>query len=273
MAQRGRVDETSRVVLTVPDASLEVDLAQGARVCAWRVGDLELVGSHDTGPIGHGMFLMAPWPGRVRGNAVLHGGVEHRLPPTFGEWAIHGTVLDREATVVELRPDSVETVTGLGPDWPWRGQVRHSWSLTESSLTAVMSVESLGDTFPAELGWHPWFHRRLRRGGPLEVELPAAFMLRRGDDHLPTGEKVEAGWSGPFDDAFHVPSGTATLTWPGAIRVEVESSCRWFVVYDEPDDWVCVEPQTAPPDGLDGGFVVTPGRSHEAWASWRWRRS
>jgi aldose 1-epimerase len=262
----------SQVCLAAGDARLEVDLVHGARAEVWQVGDLDLIGAHDAGPVGHGAFLMAPWPGRVRGNLVRHLGVEHPLVPTFGPWAIHGTVLDARAEIVEVGPDVVRTVTPLGPTWPWAGRVHHSWQLTEESLTARMSVESQAEEFPAEVGWHPWFRRRLRRGGALEVDLPASYMLQRGADHLPSGDRVERGWIGPFDDAFFVPSGRARLTWPGALVVDVESSCPWYVLYDEPADWVCVEPQTAPPDGLADGFVVRPGRSRDASVTWRWRR-
>ena len=258
------------VVLTCGAARVEVDLAAGARATVWRVGDLDLLGAHDETPTGHGAFVMAPWPGRVRGNVVRHDGVAYPLSPNFGEWAIHGTVLDRRAEIVQKSANSVETLTTFGPGWPWSGAVRHTWQLTKSALTARLAVESDGDTFPAEVGWHPWFRRRLARGGPVRVDLPAAWMLERGADHLPTGKRVAADRPGPFDDAFFVPGGRATLEWPAALRLDVDTDCSWVVVFDELADWVCVEPQTAAPDGLSGGLLVGPGRPRTAWTTWRW---
>jgi aldose 1-epimerase len=260
----------SLVVLAAGDARVEVDLADGARVASWRVADLELVGARDPGPVGHGMFLMAPWPGRVRGNEVRHDGVPHPLAPNFEGWAIHGTVLDRPADIVEATSSCVETVTPLGPGWPWPGQVRHSWCLSTTALRTEIAVESTQAVFPAEVGWHPWFRRRLGRGDDVLVDLAADAVLERGADQLPTGKVVEPDQPGPFDDAFHVPTGGASLTWPGALTLAVASDCEWFVLFDELADWVCLEPQSAPPDGLTGGFLVRPGRPRTSAATWRW---
>ena len=261
---------TAPVVLAAGDSRVEVDLTAGARVVSWRVGGLELVGANDPGPVGHGMFPMAPWPGRLRGNAVRHDGIRHALPPNFEGWAIHGTVLDRPAEVAADSPTHVETVASLGPAWPWSGQVRHSWRLAPTGLRAEIAVESTRDVFPAEVGWHPWFRRRLARGGDVVVDLPADAVLARGVDHLPSGESVAPGRPGPFDDAFHVPSGHASLTWPGALSLAVDSDCDWFVLFDELAGWVCLEPQSAPPDALSGGFLVGPGRPRTRSVTWRW---
>ena len=76
----------------------------------------------------------------------------------------------------------------------------------------------------------------------------------RGDDHLPTGEVVpyDPG-DGPFDDAFRVPDGRATVSWPGALAIDIASDSDWYVVFDELPSFVCVEPQSGPPDGLRAG--------------------
>jgi aldose 1-epimerase len=63
------------------------------------------------------------------------------------------------------------------------------------------------------------------------------------------------------------------LTWPGALELVIASSCDHWVVYDEPADAVCVEPQTGPPDALNlGPAVVEPERPLVATMEWRWRR-
>ena len=36
--------------------------------------------------------------------------------------------------------------------------------------------------------------------------------------------------------------------WPGVLALRIDSDCEHVVVFDEPDDAVCVEPQSAPPD-------------------------
>ena len=42
------------------------------------------------------------------------------------------------------------------------------------------------------------------------------------------------------------------LRWPGFLELTIESECPDWVVYTEPVDAMCVEPQTAPPDALNG---------------------
>lgn len=271
--------------LEVADARVELDLDAGGRARSWRVGSgdaaLDLIGGRGPGAVEYGMYVMAPWPGRLRGNRVVHDGVAHPLPVTHEGWALHGTVLDAAVDVVEADERDgrayVETLAPLGLDWPWPGRVRQVWELRPGVLHTLVAVETDGPTFPAEAGWHPWFHRRLGRGEDVVVDLAASGMLERGPDHLPTGRVLDTPPPGPYDDAFVVPSGRGVLTWPGALRLEVDSDVGWYVVFDELPDWVCVEPQTAPPDGLGEatalgrpGAVTTPEHRRQATAAWRW---
>ena len=41
------------------------------------------------------------------------------------------------------------------------------------------------------------------------------------------------------------------LTWPGVLELDVRSTAPFWVVFDERDDALCVEPQTAPPDAFN----------------------
>ncbi len=125
---------------------------------------------------------------------------------------------------------------------------------------------------PVIVGWHPWFARRLARGGSVELDLPAGGMLVRGADGLPTGEVVPPP-PGPWDDAFVELAGPPVVRWPGAIEVAIVSEAPCWVVYTEREEGICVEPQTGPPNGLvDGGYaLVEPGRPFEASMALRWR--
>jgi aldose 1-epimerase len=127
---------------------------------------------------------------------------------------------------------------------------------------------------PAIVGWHPWFLRRLARGGPVEIDLRAGGMLRRGGDGLPTGEVVPVPPE-PWDDAFVEVEQPVRVRWPGALELEIasdEAAC--WVVFTEPPDAVCVEPQTGPPNGLASGAytLVEPGRPLLATMTIAWRR-
>lgn len=256
------------------DAVIEVDPDVGGRLVSWRIGALELLGGRSDNPVEYGCYPMAPWPGRLRENEVVVAGAHSPLPPTYDGWALHGTVLDRVWRVVDVGASHVMVATELGASWPWPGRAVLSWHLAADALHSELAITTDGAPFPAEIGWHPWFRRRLNVGQPLTWDLDAQFIQERGPDMLPTGRLLDPGTlAGPFDHAFAVPDGRATILWPGALELVVESDCGWFVVFDELDDLVCVEPQTAAPGSLrtDRG-MVSAGAPRTATVDWRWRR-
>ena len=264
------------VRLAVGDVSIVVDLDDGARAVEWSVGGHELLGSYGHLPIEHGMYPMAPWAGRIRGNVVEWNGTAHSLPVTHDLWAIHGTALAQPARVLEHTEgaDRARLVARIEehPGWPWAMAVDIEWDLRPRELTTRISVHALVEPFPVVVGWHPWFRRRLDSGQVLEWSLDAIEQLVRGDDHLPTGEEVpyDAG-AGPFDDAFRVPDGRASVSWPGALAIDIASDGGWYVVFDELASYVCVEPQSGPPDGLRAGAVASPDSPHVLTTTWTMR--
>ena len=103
------------------------------------------------------------------------------------------------------------------------------------------------------------------------MDVPGSTMLERGSDHLPTGRVLDPRPEGPYDDTFPLSGGTTTLLWPGALRLECHSDCRYAVLFDENAGAVCVEPQTGPPDGLNTApDLVFPDRPLAARAEWSW---
>ena len=252
---------------------LVFDLALGGRATSWTVqGDdgrvLELLTRHSDADIDHGMYVMAPWAGRIRGNAVG----AHLLAANFGPWAIHGTVPWRPVEVSARSAASItfeQELTG----WPYGGAVQMSWTLADGALETTIRVRSRGPAFPATVGWHPWLPRELA-GAAAVVELPATEQLVRGDDALPTGDRTSFGAQyGTYDDAFVVPEQRASIDWPGVSRLEVRSSAPWFVLFDQLPDALCIEPQSGPPDGLRSTpffepMLVTAEQPLELRARW-----
>lgn len=255
--------------LRAGDASLTVDPEHGARLASLRIGGHELlVGASDGigGATGWGCFPMIPWAGRIRHGRFVADGTEVQLPIDMPPHAIHGTTLSRAWDVAGTGRFAVD----LGGEWPWRGRATHDVDLEADRLTMTIGVHA-GEAMPVTAGWHPWFHRSIG-GVDVEIDLPAERMWRRDAEGIPDGTLVEPP-PGPWDDCFTALVGPVVLTWPGVLRLVVESDCEHVVVYDEIDRAVCVEPQSAPPDAHNSGedlVTVDAGTSWTITTTWMW---
>ncbi|PJM95617.1 aldose epimerase family protein [Streptomyces sp. CB01373] len=260
------------ITLTAGDAEAVVQPGNGGRIGSLRVGGLELLRQGER----FGCFPMVPWCGRIRDGRFRDGAAVHQMPLNSPPHAIHGTARDGAWRTARTSATEAVITYDLVDPWPHRGRVTQAVTLTEDALTLTMSVETYESSFPAQIGWHPWFNRTL--GGPgaqdARVDFRPAWQEERGDDHLPTGHRVEPK-PGPWDDCFGMPDGVdVTLTWPGQLELRVTSREEWVVVYDEQQAAVCVEPQTGPPNGLNTlPRLVTPLEPLEASTTWTWHRA
>jgi aldose 1-epimerase len=262
------------LVLEAGGSRLEVDSAAGGRMASLIVDGSELLARTGSGPIYWGCYPMVPYPGRVRDGTFEFQGRRVELPHNLPPHAIHGTVFDRPWTVVDDRTLSIE----LGPAWPFAGRVTQRFELAANELRASLTLEA-DEPMPGAVGWHPWFPRRLTGSAaipavpspPAELGFDAAWMLVRDAAGIPTGQLIEPT-APPWDDCFTGLRSTPRLTWPGVLSLELSSSCDYWVVYDEPADTICVEPQSSPPDFVNiDPVVVTPGDPLTATMTWRWR--
>lgn len=243
--------------LTAGPAALEVDLTDGGRWTSLQVDGLELLSSAELEAVPpgvqHGCFPMAPYAGRLGHGLLRFGGDTLRLPIDAPPHAIHGHVFD---VPWQLEQDGALT-TRLAQPWPFAGTVRQELSLTADSLTARLGLQA-EETMPATLGYHPWFARRLGRGGDLQLHLSPAQQYVKDDEDLPTGELVPPR-PGPYDDCFVGMAAPPRLEWPGALALTMTSSADHWVVFDELPEVACVEPQTGPPDAAAlGEAAVVP---------------
>ena len=250
------------LVLRAGGTVLTVSPADGGRVASLVVDGEERLVTEGYGPIRWGSYPMAPWAGRIRDGRFSFRGRAVELPRNLPPHAIHGTVFERAWTVDG--PDSLSI--DLGPDWPFAGRVRQRFALDEGGLRVELELAA-DEAMPVVVGWHPWFRR------PVSLAIEPARMLERGADGLPTG-RVIAPTPRPWDDCVLDLAGPPVLAWPDGLRLTVTSSADHWVVYDETEDGVCVEPQTGPPDAvnLDRAAIVEAGDSLGAWMAWRWDR-
>ncbi|MCT2589712.1 aldose 1-epimerase [Streptomyces sp. N2-109] len=260
-----------RVLLRAADAELAVEPQHGCRLSSLRVGGTELLRQGQQ----YGSFVMVPWCGRTDRGRFRNGGELHQLPVDSGAHAMHGTVYKAAWRTVRADERSAAFTCDLTDPWPWEGRVTQLVELAEdgASLTLTLGVETLSDSFPAQAGWHPWFLRNLGNGGEdVRIGFDAEWQEKRGEDYLPTGERIDP-LPGPWDDCFGMPQGVdVTLTWPGELEVNVASRAEWAVVYDKQPEAVCVEPQSGPPNGLNTlPRFVTPIEPLEIATTWSWR--
>nr|WP_205615911.1 aldose 1-epimerase [Streptomyces harenosi] len=255
--------------MTAGDAEATVLPGNGGRIGGLRVGGTELLRQGDR----YGCFPMVPWCGRIREGRFRDGAVVHHMPLNAPPHAIHGTARDGAWRTARVAPDEAVLTYDLTDPWPYPGRVTQVVTLAEDALTLTMAIETYESSFPAQIGWHPWFNRTLDGGEGVAIDFAPAWQEERGADHLPTGRRIDP-LPGPWDDCFGMPGGVdVTLTWPGRLELKVTSPEEWVVVYDEQEAAVCVEPQTGPPDGLNSApRLVTPLEPLEASTVWRWRR-
>jgi len=266
--------EADRVVLTRDEATLTVDPSAGGRIASLVLRGREVLVTAGASPLWWGCYPMAPFAGRIRDGRFLFRGRAYQVPLTMPPNAIHGTVFDRAWQVTFRGEDRVELESELGPDWPFRGRVTQAIVLVPGGLEATLTVEAT-DAMPVVLGWHPWFRREVD-GIAAELEFEAHAMYARDSSGLPTGATIPPT-PRPWDDAFTDIVIPPRLTWPGVLRLDLRSTAPFWVVFDERDDAICVEPQTAPPDAFNLAAVVgvdppvaAPRRPASIAMAWRW---
>ena len=266
------------VLLTAGPCSVEIDLAAGGRLSSLRVHGLELLEQRTIGnhPFGWGSYVMVPFAGRIRHGEFTFDGQTYAMPANMGPHAIHGTSFDQPWELLAGSHDWALLGARIGgdltPPWPFAATVTHLVSLSAAGLTQVLGVVPSNDAMPVTFGWHPWFRRRLERGGALEldVDVAQASRFQRDSEGISTGELVEPG-PRPWDDCFQ-GVGPIVLRWPGALDVEVFHDAPCVVMYDPPHA-ICVEPQSGPPDAFSidpAGSRFEAGELAELTVSWRW---
>lgn len=253
------------IELEAGDAFVTIAPTEGGRIAQIEVGELALLKDDRTaGPLLWGCYPMAPWAGRVRNGRFEFDDCVRRLPINLEPHAIHGTTFTKDWQVVDAGRDYCEMRCDL--TWQFGGTAHQHLRLDEHGLACMLSVYAVQQPMPAVIGWHPCFLK------PLQADLEFELMYRRDDSSVAVPELVPPK-PHPWDDCFVRPTPPLRLHYPG-LTLTITSDCDHWVVYDEPDDVTCVEPQSGPPDAftIGGAVRLEPGELLQRHMALRWGR-
>ena len=280
------------LVLEANDARAVVDPRRGGRFASVSLdGEELLVGpsSPDDRSIRWGLYLMAPWPGRLANASFRWNDGDVTVSRTHGRHAIHGLVWNRSWDVVSATErEALLECPFPADDWPPGGRVRHRIRLGPGRLTLDAELLAGAVAMPAAVGWHPWFRRRR---GAVRVRLDAEAVLETAG-LIPTGRLVPvtgrtdlrratALGRRRLDHAYVDARSPTSIEWPDlALEIEFQPSPTTVVVHT-PSTGICIEPQTAWPNAFNlprdtqaraGVRVLPPGETLQASMTIAWRR-
>ena len=166
------------------------DLDFGGRLASLCIDGTEVLVTERSGDTQWGCYPMIPWAGHVRNGRFVSEGRTHQLPLNLPPHALHGTVFGAQWS----RHEDGTLRCPLGPSWPWPGDARSVVSLEADRLTWRVEVHARDSTFPAVVGWHPWFLRKLADDSVGSLSFEPRAMLSRDAAGIPTGDRASAGF-------------------------------------------------------------------------------
>lgn len=252
--------------LVSPDGrtTVAVDNDCGARLAALTIDGFDIIVPDGPDVFSWGCYPMAPYAGRVRDAVVVIDGSPYPLAPSAPPHAIHGTVLAVPWTVLEHQDSRALLVTDLDLPWPVEGTVRHDISLDNDGLTMRLDITA-HDDMPCTIGWHPWFVR------PESYTVPFRTLWRRDAHGIATRDAIthdpDTPAFGTYDDCLSDLVSSPELSYRArGLTITLDSDCSHWVVYDQPEHAMCLEPQSGPPNQINDdpvrlGFGETLSRT------------
>lgn len=161
---------------------------------------------------------------------------------------MHGLVHSAPWQVARHTSEEISLEICIGPatgrHWLGLGRVRQRFSLDEEGLTIELAITAVEGSWPAALGFHPWFRQRLDGvGGEAEYSYrPKVRLVVTGDDwpRLPTTDLGPY----PHDDLFAELAAAPEIRWPNGLGLRLESDAPVWVVYERHAHGFCIEPWT-----------------------------
>lgn len=257
-------------LLRIARGRLAVDIAPaaGGRLAGIACDGVEqLVGAGQVGAaaIAWGCYPMLPWAGRTRHGRFAFGGRRYALPCNLGGHAIHGVGFTMPWRTDAHAPAHVELSLDLPEDarWPFGGSARQRIEVGGDWLRLELSVAAGARAMPVALGWHPWFRK------PERMTFSPEGIYPRDADGIATRALAPVP-PGPWDDCFL--NRAPVLLHRAGRTLTLSSDCVHWVVYDVPAHATCIEPQSAPPDALNGDAqILEPGESRSIRYLMAWR--
>ena len=239
------------IVLESGSSRAVFDSVDGMRLTSLRLHGRELIaGDAGRGVFWWGSFVMAPWTSDLPGGRLRFLDADHLLPIDQDDAAIHGV-----ARTVPWRWDGAVARVALPSSWPFGGELSLRPRLVDGSLAVELELIAGATAMPAAIGWHPWFVRSLD-SVIARVELPpGALRQHRDATGRPTG-LWHAVDPGPLNDGLRA-DGPVDVVWDGIGRVRVTGDGGHWIVFDDNDHGVCVEPTTGPAGSPDR--LLRPG--------------
>lgn len=258
---------------------------EGGGLAGLTIDGREVVWGHDPRslPVGAQGQVLAPWPNRVDRGRYHWRGRDLELPIDEPERsnAIHGLVRFERFVLAERDRTTARLVCRLParPWWPFDLGLALTYGVVDGGLTLEVEAANLGEEpLPFGFGFHPYLIAA-ERVDDVRLTLPAERVLRSDERLLPIGEELVEGTELDFragrlvgaarlNHAFGdlrrdgAPMAVATVAGEaGSLRLEVDESIRWFMVYSGDDlpaplrrRALALEPMTCPPNALSSGI-------------------
>ncbi|WP_267393799.1 MULTISPECIES: aldose 1-epimerase [unclassified Sphingomonas] len=268
-------------MISLTYAGWDVDLlpALGGAVAALRRGGADIFRPTAPGadhPLLTACFPLVPYANRIADGRFAVDGEHYALPrnvegqdhPLHGVgWLVPWTIDEANDRHATLRHDHAGDV-----HWPWAYAATQSFMLDDDGLRVTLSVTNHdARAMPVSLGFHPYFMR-----GPVTTVRFAADGLWLVDAGLLPTEQVAADrlgdWAGGdtpdratlIDNSYTGWSGEAIIgRADGDLRLAGGGTPFLHLFMPPGEDFFCVEPVTAMPDGLNRAapVLLAPGES------------
>lgn len=223
----------------------------------------------------HGIPLLFPFAGRLRGDSFSYHGRSYRVTGagSAGGNVFHGFVISRPWRVVEQSDDrgtgefqaSVDDPSLL-TQWPADFRIRVTYRVAGTSLLCDVAVDNPDDKpLPFGFGTHPYFRLPLGAGDPeaCVITIPAAEVWAH-EGALPTGERAAV----TDREDFRAGMRFGDLRWDGVLTgLAVADDGLVHATIEDPSSGLVVE-QTFPPAYRNAVVWTPPHRGAVAVEPW-----